>query len=54
MARVVGQVFQIFEAARVGQGIEVEYPNLRFRLQEVSNKIRADESCAARDQDVFH
>jgi hypothetical protein len=50
----VGQGLQVFQAACVGQCIQVKHFNFRFSCQQVMNKIRADESGPACHQDISH
>jgi hypothetical protein len=43
----IGQVFEIFETAGVGQRIEIDDPNLLFRLKQITYKIRTDKPRSA-------
>jgi len=54
MAARVGQIGQVFRAAGIGQGIQVEYFKIRFVNEKIPDKIGTDETGAAGDKHIFH
>jgi hypothetical protein len=54
MPPVVLQIRQVFPAARIGQRVKIDDLNIRPRAQNVSNKIRANETCTTGDKYSLH
>jgi hypothetical protein len=50
----MGEFLEVLETARVGQGIQVDNPDVLFDAKKITHKIRSNETGAAGNQYILH
>ena len=50
IARMLGDIGEVGEIAGVGEAVEVDDGDLRFRFEQVVDEVAADEAAAAGDE----